>query len=66
MQTTCGKTPGFRFSDLPLMERTLLKILHRHQGILQAFPKLPADEKASHAFKVSECANMLKEIWFPS
>ena len=66
MQTTCGKTPGFRFTDLPLMERTLISILHRHQGILQNFPNLPADEKESHAFKVSECARMLREIWFPA
>ena len=64
MPTTVAKTPGFRFADLPLLERTLISILHRHQGILLNFPNLPADEKESHAFKVSECARMLREIWF--
>lgn len=64
--TTCEKTPGFRFSDLNLMERTLITILHRHQLILQNFPNLPVNEKEIHSFKIAECARMLKEIWFPS
>ena len=64
MPTQVAKTAGFRFTDLPLMERTLISMLHRHQGILMNFPNLPADEKESHAFKVSECARMLREIWF--
>ena len=61
--TTCEKTPGFRFQDLSLMEQTLIKLIRRHQDLLESCPE---SEREFHAFCVAEASKMLKTFWFCS